>query len=71
MMHETRANWARSVWVGEMEDLKGLILIGVPHIKDFDCVIMQIKKEKKKQVQRHIRSGTCSFNIKRKSEPQS
>lgn len=28
---------------------------------------MQIKK-KKKQVQRHIRSGMCSFDIKRKLE---
>jgi len=45
-MHETRANWALSVWVGEMEDLKGLTLIAVPHIKDFDSEIMQIKKKK-------------------------
>lgn len=36
-MHETRANWTLSVWVGEMEDLKGLTLTGVPHIKDFEC----------------------------------
>lgn len=70
MMHETRANWALSVWVGEIEDLKGLTLIGVPHIKDFDCVIMQIKK-KKKQVQGHIRSGMRSSDIKRKLEDQS
>lgn len=46
-MHETRANWALSGWVGEMEDLKGLTFIGVPHIKDFDCLIKQIKKKKK------------------------
>lgn len=41
-MHETRANWALSVWVGEIEDLKGLTLAGISHIKDFKRVIMQI-----------------------------
>lgn len=45
-MHETTANWVLSVWVGEAEDLQGLTLIGVPHIKDFGCGIMQIKKKK-------------------------
>lgn len=45
MMRETLANWALSVCVCEIEVLKGLTIIGVPHIKYFHCVTMQIKEK--------------------------
>lgn len=57
-MDETRANWPLSVWVGEIEDLKGLTLSGISHVRDFHREIMQMNREKKKETTKQTGAGT-------------